>query len=214
MSKDYHDLETVKAWLGTGSINIFGRPFAGKDTQGHRLAEIFGAVMISSGDIFRKSKELSEEERTAINKGGIASAKRFYEIIPPFLSQVELDGLPLILSSVGRLIEEAEVVIRVSEEAGHPIKAAVALNVDEAEVWERWAAAQAEGDREPRHDDTAESLGQRLLEYNNRTQPVIEFYRQAGLLVEVSTTAPKDEVTDQIIQKLTDFSLRTNHASA
>lgn len=43
----------IKNWLGNGSINIFGMPFSGKDTQGAILAEHFGGVMISSGDILR-----------------------------------------------------------------------------------------------------------------------------------------------------------------
>ena len=44
---------TIKNWLGTGSINIFGLPMAGKDTQGIKLAEALNAKFLSSGMIVR-----------------------------------------------------------------------------------------------------------------------------------------------------------------
>ena len=43
------DIEIITQWLGTGAINIFGLPFAGKDTHGHRLAELFGASIMGGG---------------------------------------------------------------------------------------------------------------------------------------------------------------------
>ena len=46
-------IETIKEWLGTGSINIFGLPMSGKDTQGIKLAETLGAKFLSSGLIIR-----------------------------------------------------------------------------------------------------------------------------------------------------------------
>ena len=46
-------IETIKEWLGTGSINIFGLPMSGKDTQGIKLAEALGAKFLSSGLIIR-----------------------------------------------------------------------------------------------------------------------------------------------------------------
>ena len=50
-------IETIKAWLGTGSINIFGLPMSGKDTQGIKLAETLGAKFLSSGMIIRAMEE-------------------------------------------------------------------------------------------------------------------------------------------------------------
>ena len=43
--------QKINHWLGSGSINIFGLPFSGKDTQASIISKIFNSVMISSGDI-------------------------------------------------------------------------------------------------------------------------------------------------------------------
>ena len=50
-------IKTIKDWLGTGSINIFGLPMSGKDTQGIKLAEALGAKFLSSGMIIRAMEE-------------------------------------------------------------------------------------------------------------------------------------------------------------
>ena len=48
---------TIKQWLGTGSINIFGLPMSGKDTVGVKLAEFLGGKFLSSGlTIFRQRR--------------------------------------------------------------------------------------------------------------------------------------------------------------
>ena len=46
-------ISKIKEWLGRGSINIFGLPMSGKDTQGVKLAETLGAKFLSSGMIIR-----------------------------------------------------------------------------------------------------------------------------------------------------------------
>ena len=50
-------INTIKNWLQTGSINIFGLPMSGKDTQGIRLAEALNAKFLSSGMIIRAAEE-------------------------------------------------------------------------------------------------------------------------------------------------------------
>jgi adenylate kinase family enzyme len=76
--------------LGNGSINIFGMPFSGKDTQGSILAEYFGGVMISSGDILRHdhgNKQIQE----IMAEGGIIPSELFEQIVLPFLSKIRIE---------------------------------------------------------------------------------------------------------------------------
>ena len=54
-------LQKIKTWLGTGSINIFGLPMSGKDTVGIRLAERLGAKFLSSGIIVRAIEEATNQ---------------------------------------------------------------------------------------------------------------------------------------------------------
>lgn len=91
----------LKAWLGSGSINIFGRPFAGKDTQGKKLAALFDATLLGGGDILRGST-MPERIKALMRTGELIPTDDYISIVLPYLSQPALAGKPLILSSVGR----------------------------------------------------------------------------------------------------------------
>jgi len=93
--------------------------------------------------------------------------------------------------------------------AGHPIKAAVILNVSEADVAERWEAAKMLGDRGLREDDKSpEVFKKRILEFREKTLPVLMAYRDLGLVVEVRADMPRDEVFVELVNRLYDFASR------
>lgn len=191
----------LQNWLGSGSVNLFGRPFAGKDTQGVVLAEFFGATMISSGDVLRKAKD-NVRLQEILASGDIIPSDLFMDIVLPYLRQDELAGRPLVLSEVGRLLDEAKAVIEASEQSGHPLRAVVALELSEQEVWNRFIASQIAGDRGSRADDRKEVLQTRLDRYRERVLPVLEFYRGMGMLIEVDGTLSKEQVTEEIFAQL------------
>lgn len=195
------ELDTIRAWLGTGAINIFGLPFSGKDTHGHRLAELFNASIMGGGDILRNSV-IPPHVRELIDAGKLAPIEDFINIVTPYLSSEEFAGRPLILSSVGRWHGEEPGVVGATEAAGHPIKAAVYLSLSEAVSHERFLKSLSEGDREGRVDDTEEILATRFAEFRTKTLPVIDYYRERGLLIEVDGMPPKDEVTEAILRGL------------
>src|SRR5581483_5247690 len=101
--------EAIKRWLGAGSINIYGPPYAGKDTHGHRLATALGAQLLGGGDILRGSKipDVKALHRT----GKLFPTDLYFKIVLPYLKQSKFAGKPLVLSSVGRRQgEETEVL--------------------------------------------------------------------------------------------------------
>lgn len=194
-------LDKIKKWLGTGAINIFGLPFAGKDTHGRELSHLFDAPLLSSGEVFRNS-ELDEETKHILDSGGLPPSEIFFKIFTPYLSKQEYDGRPLILSSVGRWIGEEQGIIEASEIAGHPIKAVIYLHLNEDMVHERFKASLDIGDRGDRADDDDHKLETRINEFNAKTLPVIEVYRKLGLLIEVNSDAEKVEVLESILARL------------
>ena len=196
-------LEKIKKWLGTGAINIFGLPFAGKDTHGHTLSKLFDAPLLSSGQIFRDSKALmTPEDVEILDTGGLPPTDVFNKMVTPYLSKPEFDGKPLILSSVGRWIGEEQIVLQASEAADHPIKAVVYLHLSESMVYTRRAASEENGDRGNRPEDAEHILETRINEFNTKTLPVIEVYRDQGLLIEVNSDAEKSEVLRNILSRL------------
>lgn len=204
------EIKTISKWLGSGSIDIFGCPFSGKDTQGEILAKLFGGEMISGGDILRSHKE-PEKIDQAIGSGGLVPSDFYLDLVLPYLSQRKYSGKPLILSAVGRSHGEEPQVIKAAADSGHPIKAVILLDLTEQEVWRRFEESKVEGDRGKRADDKRAIIQNRLKKYNTRTVPVIDYYHRVGLLIEVNGTLPREEVTDEILKGLVNKSKNLKH---
>lgn len=194
-------ISTIKNWLGTGSINIFGLPMSGKDTQGLRLAETLGAEFLSSGIIIR-AKE-AEVHKGYSDHGALIPTDVFYEWVLPYFAKPELTNSPLILSSIGRWFGEEDAVMNSAKTANHEIKAVILLNISEADVESRFEAAKTLGDRGDRKDDKdLETFRTRLLEFRTKTIPVLQHYKSLGLLINVNGDQPRDAVYAEIIDRL------------
>ncbi len=193
--------DRIKLWLGNGSINIFGRPFAGKDTQGRKLADAFDGSLLGGGDILRNST-IPAHVNEALKRGELIPSDDYVNIVLPYLSKIEFADGPLILSSVGRWLGEEKGVIEATEAAQHTLKAVLYLELDEQTVLERWRGLMKHDDRGGRYDDTEEILITRLSEYRQKTIPVIEEYEKQGLLIRIDGRASPDEVYDAILDAL------------
>jgi len=194
-------LALIKSWLKTGSINIFGLPFAGKDTHGGTLAKLLDAPLIGGGEILR-SVTLTPELQETYDAGVLTPQDDYLRIVTPYLSKKEFEGKPLILSSVGRWIGEEEGILEATRLSGHPTKAVVYLHLAEEIVHQRWAKSQQKGDRGDRSDDAEHVLETRIQEFQQKTIPVIEQYRKKGLLIEINSDAEKHEVIECILARL------------
>lgn len=197
-----NDIDTIRDWLGSGTINVFGLPFSGKDTQCDTLAEMLGATVASSGAIFREQQD-NVELQQIMATGALIPSDMFFDIMLPFFNKPELTGKPLVLSSVGRMNGEEGPIVRATDESNHPIKAVVLLSIPEDVVWERHRAAQQLDDRGDRPDDANDAiLRNRIAKFNAETLPVIDFYRDRGLLIEVDGTKDRETVTHEILTAL------------
>ncbi len=195
------DTNSIATWLGSGSINLFGLPYAGKDTQGEKLAELFGGKLMGGGQILRNSV-IPPHVKAAIDAGNLAPTQEYIDIVLPYLSKPEFAGKPLILSAVGRWHGEEEGVIEATEQSGHPLKAVIFLTIDESVLRGRWQSTQSAGGRGERADDAEHILDTRLTEFYAKTLPVIETYRDKGLLIEIDASADADLVYQQILSAL------------
>ena len=200
-------IEKIKAWLGTGSINFFGLPYSGKDTVGLRFAELLGAKFLSSGLILRAASEEDKTLAKELAAGNLAPTDTFRKVIMPYFQKEELQGFPLVLSSVGRWSGEEGDIMASANAGGHPIKAVVLLNISEDEAKKRWDAARVLGDRGTRSDDREKAiLDNRIKEFIEKTMPVIETYRELDMLVPVHATGDRSAVFETVIDELLKFS--------
>lgn len=194
-------LSTIKEWLGTGSINIFGLPMSGKDTQGIKLAESLDAKFLSSGLIIRAMEE--ETKQNLSSEGKLIPTNIFYEWVLPYFEREDLYKYPLVLSSIGRWQGEEDQVMSVSAGAGHDIKAVIILNISEAEVEKRFHEAKELNDRGERLDDKDfEIFKTRLKEFHDKTMPVLQHYNTLGLLIDVNGHQSRNAVFNEIVEKL------------
>jgi adenylate kinase len=174
---------------------------SGKDTQGLKLAELLGAKFLSSGLIIRAKEQEIGQNYTST--GALIPTNIFYEWVLPYFEREDLKASPLILSSIGRWSGEESEVMSVAKNSGHDLKAVVLLNISEADVEARFEAAKILGDRGDRSDDENLTIFRtRLTEFREKTLPVLEHYKDLGLLVIVNGDQPRDAVTSELVEKL------------
>ncbi len=195
-----YKIACIESWLGTGAINIFGRPFSGKDTHGGELAKILGCPLIGGGEILRAHSD--QKIKNTIATGALAPSDEYLKIVLPFLSQEKYAQTPLILSSVGRWDGEQEAVIEAAHQSGHEIKAAIYLDVSETTAKQRWQSSERE-----RHDDKNEDILQRRMrEFEDKTLPVLKTYEGLNLLITIDGDPTIDDVSKNIIVALFELS--------
>lgn len=118
MEKD--KIKAIKEWLGTGSIDLFGRSFAGKDTQCRKLAKLLDGAFLSGGEILRNST-LSTSVREKTDQGYFTPNEVYNEKVLPHLYRPELKNKALILSSFGRWHDEEDDVLQAASKSGHEL---------------------------------------------------------------------------------------------
>lgn len=199
----------IKSWLKTGSINIFGLPMSGKDTQGIRLAEALGAKFLSSGIIIRAMEKELRQDYSKL--GELIPTNVFYEWVLPYFERKDLFEYPLVLSSVGRWSGEENQVLSVAAGSGHEIKAAIFLNISEADAEKRFEASKVLNDRGERSDDKDIKIFRtRLQEFREKTMPVLLHYKSLGLAININGDQSRDEVFNEIVEKLYQKSLESH----
>jgi adenylate kinase len=183
-------------------IILMGPPGAGKGTQATGVAKHFGIPAISTGDIFRSNvsqgTDLGRKAKEYMDAGeyvpdqvtNLMVRNRIDEpdAEPGFL----LDGYPRTLAQV----EELDGMIKFT---GHELDAVVVLTVDSEELIQR-LLQRAETDG--RSDDTEEVVRRRQEVYAEQTEPLIDVYRDRGLLIEVDGMGEVDEVSERIFAAL------------
>ncbi|HET9500765.1 MAG TPA: adenylate kinase [Marmoricola sp.] len=181
---------------------LMGPPGAGKGTQARFVAERFGIPAISTGDIFRanvsQGTELGRKAKSFMDAGEYVPDEVTNLMVRNRIDEQDaergflLDGYPRTLAQV----DELDGMIRFT---GHKLDAAVVLTVNQEELISRLLQrAETEG----RADDTEDVIRRRQEIYAEQTAPLIDVYRQRGLLVEVDGLGEIDEVTARIFSVL------------
>jgi len=177
---------------------LLAPPGAGKGTQGERLAGIYGVPHLATGDLLRRhvaeGTPLGQEAKQYMDRGELVPDKLVNSVILQRLT----GGKPLrgfILDGYPRSLRQAQDSYDWGLARGLTFHKVISLAVDEDELVQRLLER---GRRSGRSDDNEETIRHRLRVYDENTRPLLDFYRQRGILAEVDGTVTVDEVTDRI----------------
>lgn len=179
-----------------------GPPGAGKGTQAKILIERFGISQISTGDILRAAikagTRLGEEAKKYMDAGELVPDSVVIGIVEERIKEPDcakgflLDGFP-------RTVLQAEALESMLAKMGRKIDHAVNLSVPDEEVIQRLLDRAV---KEGRSDDTEPVIRNRIKTYNDQTRPLIDFYRNRGILKEVDGLGELSVITERILAAL------------
>ncbi|MCI8297909.1 MAG: adenylate kinase [Lachnospiraceae bacterium] len=208
---------------------MLGAPGAGKGTQAKKIAAKYQIPHISTGDIFRANikagTELGMKAKSYMDQGQLVPDEVTIGMLLDRISQDDskagyvLDGFP-------RTIPQAESLTAALKERGEKIDYAVNVDVPDENIVNRMSGRRACigcgatyhilfnapktadvcdtcGEKLVlRDDDKPETVQKRLTVYHDQTQPLIDYYKKEGALVEVDGTQDMEKVFQDIVKIL------------
>lgn len=210
-------------------IIMLGAPGAGKGTQAKKIAEKYQIPHISTGDIFRanikEGTELGMKAKQFMDQGLLVPDE---VTIGMLLDRIHKDDCEngYVLDGFPRTIPQAESLTKALTEIGEKIDYAIDVDVPDENIVNRMAGRRAcltcgatyhvtfappkkEGicdvcgaELVLRDDDKPETVQKRLSVYHEQTQPLITYYKEAGVLVSVDGTQEMNAVFTSIVDIL------------
>jgi adenylate kinase len=207
------------------NILFMGPPGAGKGTQAEKIVSEFQIPHISTGDAFRAAMSqgtpLGIEAKGYVDKGLLVPDEITNGIVRDRLAQPDCDK-GFLLDGFPRTIAQAEALDSMLAELGKKIDVVFNLVVDRGLLLARLTGRRickscgstyhvmfnpptqegicdkCSGELYQRSDDTEEKVGTRLDEYMNKTAPLLDYYRNKGILNEVNGEQDIHQVTAEI----------------
>ena len=213
-------------------IILLGAPGAGKGTQSTRILEKFNLPYISTGEYFRKEvasgSEIGLEIQRYIDRGLLVPDYITIDIVEKILSDESFsqnylfDGFP-------RTVIQARMMDLITKYTKNPVQVVINLDIKEGLLIDRLTGREicrncnsiyhkinkpskiagicdkCGTPLSQRADDTLENVMIRLREYRNRTQPLIKYYREKNLLVNIDSSQDPEIVFQEICKVLEDL---------
>jgi len=183
-------------------VLMLGAPGSGKGTQGVRIAERYNVPHISTGELLRAhvkdGTKLGRVAKVHMDRGDLVPDVLIYAIILDQLIEPEpprgyvLDGFP-------RTLPQAQIAYEVAKEMDMTFDAVLCLDIPHDELMRR---LEERGRGSGRADDQEATIRHRIEVYEEKTLPLLDYYKERGILVRIDAVGGVDEVTQRIFDAL------------
>jgi adenylate kinase len=175
-------------------------PGAGKGTQAVKLSDHYGITHLSSGDLLRREVAVGSSTGLIaseyLSKGELVPDQLVLEMLAVPLLEAATSG-GYVLDGFPRTLLQAEEAYKVAQQVeGIELQAVVHLEVGHDELRRRLVAR---GETEGRDDDNEDVITHRLEVFAAETEPMLGFYAERGLVLDVKGEQPVDQVFSDIV---------------
>jgi adenylate kinase len=211
------------------NLVMLGPPGAGKGTQAALLAERIGIPHVATGDLFRtalkEETELGLTAKSYMDRGELVPDEVTVAMVRERLAESDCDG-GVIMDGFPRTVEQAKALEEILAEQDKAIDAALFINAEEDELVNRlssrWTCRDCQavynvfsnppreegkcdvcgGELYQRADDVPETVRNRIRVYGDQTSPLVEYYRDQGLLITIKSEGGIERVQEKILEAL------------
>lgn len=184
------------------NIALFGPPGAGKGTQSQMLIEKYNLAYISTGDLLRQEiaeeTELGLQVKDLIGRGGLVSDEIMVELIEKKII-TSSDKKGILFDGFPRTLVQAYILDGLLLKLNTSLSCMLSLEVPDEELTRRLIER---GKVSGRADDTEEVIKFRLVEYKNKTSPVIGYYQERNLYVPIQGVGPIPDIFDTLCNSI------------
>jgi adenylate kinase len=211
------------------NLIMLGPPGAGKGTQAALLAERTGMPHVATGDLFRtalkEETELGLTAKSYMERGELVPDEVTVAMVRERLLKSDCDG-GVILDGFPRSVQQAEALEGILDEQGKTIDAALFIDAEEDELVRRlssrWTCRNCQavynvisnpplregkcdicgGELYQRPDDVPDTVRNRIRVYWDQTSPLVDYYRDKGLLITIKSEGGIERVQQKILEAL------------
>lgn len=173
-------------------ISIIGSPGSGKGTQIDLLVKKLGVVAIKTGEMVRRLAQTDKQTKQILMRGELAQNDKVDDMIARAIEE-SLASDMIILDAYPRDLEQAYWLDQFLAESGKVLDQVIFLKISDKEATKRML-------KRNRQYETELNIKQRLIDYDEKTKKVIDFYNKRGILATVNGEGEIEDINLRLIR--------------